>query len=72
MRAVRAVTLVERGFAPGADPRALKLELSVSAANLLNRPQYGPVVGVLTSPFFTRPTSARAPHTLEVGAGLSF
>ena len=48
------------------------VELYVQAFNTLNRLNALNFSGVLTSPFFGRPTSAAPPRRVEVGARMNF
>ncbi len=44
----------------------------VNVQNLLNHQQLGQYSGVMTSPFFGRPNSARNPRTIELGLRFNF
>jgi hypothetical protein len=48
------------------------VELWVQAYNALNRTNAINVSGVMTSPFFGRPTSSAPPRRLELGARVGF
>jgi len=72
LRLARGFTLHKAQRPAGSDPRVLRLDLVAWATNLLNRAQYGPVVGVLSSPLFGRPTSATGSRRIEIGANVSF
>jgi hypothetical protein len=50
----------------------VRVEVYASAQNLTNRPNYATISGVMTSPFFGRPTAAVNPRRVEVGARLAF
>ena len=56
-----------RGRPSGGGP---EMRLFVDVRNLLNRANYTRYSGVLSSPFFGRPVSARSPR--EIGVGLRF
>ena len=49
-----------------------KLQLNISANNLLNNAQLRGYSGVMTSPLFGRPTGAAAGRTVTLGLGLIF
>jgi len=49
-----------------------KLQLTVSATNLLNNTQLRGYSGVMTSPLFGKPTGAAAGRTVMAGLGLTF
>ncbi len=49
-----------------------RLSWSVNAMNLTNRANYAGVSGVLTSPFFMRPTSVQNPRKVDVGMSVAF
>jgi hypothetical protein len=49
-----------------------RLEMYLSVQNLFNRVNYSSYVGVLTSPYFGRPTSAQAARRMELGWRFSF
>ncbi len=60
------------GRGPGQQNQGKRLEMYVSVQNLFNRVNYGSYVGVLTSPFFGRATSAQAARRMELGWRFSF
>jgi len=56
----------------GADGKRIGFELFVSAQNLLNRVNPMGYPGVLTSPFFGRPTAAGPARKVDLGVKLLF
>ncbi len=60
------------GRGPGQQNQGKRLEMFVSAQNLFNRVNYSNFVGVLTSPFYGRATSALAARRMELGWRFSF
>jgi hypothetical protein len=60
------------GGRPGQREQGKRLEMYVSAQNLFNRVNYTNFVGVLTSPFYGRATSAQAARRMELGWRFSF
>jgi hypothetical protein len=60
------------GFSGGADGKRFKVELFAAATNLFNHTNPLAYSGVMTSPFFGRPTSASAPRRVELGARFGF
>lgn len=60
------------GFGGGAEDKRWRFELYVAAQNLLNRTNPLGFSGVMTSPFFGRPTSAATARKIELGARFAF
>jgi hypothetical protein len=62
------------GFMPGggAENKRIRIELFVSAQNLLNRVTPVGYSGVMTSPFFGRPTAAMPGRRIDIGARVGF
>jgi hypothetical protein len=60
------------GRGPGQQNQGKRLEMYVSVQNLFNRVNYTNFVGVLTSPFYGRATSAQAARRAELGWRFSF
>jgi hypothetical protein len=60
------------GFSGGADDKRWRVELYVAGTNLLNHTNFTGYSGVMTSPFFTDPTSAGPARKLELGARFGF
>jgi hypothetical protein len=60
------------GFSGGAENKRWRFELYVAAQNLLNRTNPLGYSGVMTSPFFGRPTSAAPARKIELGARFGF
>jgi hypothetical protein len=59
--------------APGAPaPRRYRVVISVNAANLTNRHNYGGHSGVMTSSFFGQPTFVINPRRVDVGLNVGF
>ena len=56
----------------GPNEKRYSVELYAQAYNLLNHMNALNFSGVMTSPFFGRPTSAAAPRRMEIGARLTF
>jgi len=56
----------------GAQNSRYRLEFSLSFQNLLNRANYVGYSGVITSPFYGKPTSVVNPRSLQLGARLGF
>jgi hypothetical protein len=52
--------------------KLVSCELYASATNLLNRANFTGYTGVITSPYFGQPTSARPPRRIEVGMRVGF
>jgi hypothetical protein len=46
--------------------------VSLDAFNVLNRVNYGGFVGVVGSPLFGQPISARPPRQVQISMGLTF
>jgi len=57
---------------PGGRGPGRRFEMYLSVQNLFNRVNYTSYVGVLTSPLFSRPTSAQAARRMELGWRFSF
>jgi carboxypeptidase family protein/TonB-dependent receptor-like protein len=53
-----------------ADPG--ELQINIDVVNLLNRTNYVDVVGVLSSPLFGHPISAREPRSIQISIGYRF
>ena len=60
------------GGATGAENKRLRIELYASAQNLFNRTNAIGYSGVMTSPFFDRPTAALPGRRIELGARIGF
>jgi hypothetical protein len=60
------------GFSGGAEEKRWRLEIYLAGTNLVNRFNPGAYSGVLTSPFFGRPTSAGPQRKLELGMRFGF
>jgi hypothetical protein len=60
------------GFSGGADNKRWRIELYVAGTNILNHTNFMGYSGVMTSPFFTDPTSAGPARKLELGARFGF
>jgi hypothetical protein len=60
------------GFSGGAENKRWRFELYVAAQNLLNRMNPLGYSGVMTSPFFGRPTSAAPARKIELGTRFGF
>jgi Carboxypeptidase regulatory-like domain len=60
------------GFSGGAEDKRWRIELYLAATNVLNHTNFTGYSGVLTSPFFSEPTSAGPARKLEVGARFGF
>lgn len=60
------------GFSGGAEDKRWRFELFVAATNLFNHTNLLGYSGVMTSPFFGKPTSAGAPRRVEIGARFGF
>jgi hypothetical protein len=60
------------GFTGGAEDKRWRIELYVAATNLANHTNLMGYSGVMTSPFFGRPTSAGPSRKLELGARFGF
>ena len=56
----------------GNNSKLVSCELYASATNLLNRVNYTGYTGVVTSPYFGEPTSARPARRIEVGMRVGF
>jgi hypothetical protein len=72
------VRIGERGGAGGGMPfmsdrtKLVSCEVYASATNLLNRTNFAGYSGVITSPYYGQPTSARPPRRIEVGMRVGF
>ncbi len=60
------------GFGGGAVDKRFRIELYLSAQNLLNRANDVGYSGVVTSPFFAQPTNVMNPRKLQVGMRSGF
>jgi hypothetical protein len=60
------------GFSGGADDKRWRVELYVAGTNILNHTNFMGYSGVMTSRFFTDPTSAGPARKLELGARFGF
>jgi hypothetical protein len=60
------------GFGGGPSDRRFRLEFYAAAQNLTNRTSYTTYSGVMTSPFFGRPTGAAAARRAQVGVRFGF
>lgn len=60
------------GFGGGAADKRFRIEVYISGQNLLNRANYVGYSGVVTSPFFGRPTSVMNPRKLQMGVRFGF
>lgn len=60
------------GFGGGAADKRFRIELYLSAQNLLNRANYVGYSGVITSPFFGQPTNVMNPRKLQMGLRFGF
>jgi hypothetical protein len=63
------------GAAPGGTggpPPRYRFGIYVSVNNLTNRANYGGFSGVMTSPFFLRPTAVNNPRKVDMGLNVSF
>ncbi|HUR19247.1 MAG TPA: hypothetical protein VMZ90_00470 [Vicinamibacterales bacterium] len=49
-----------------------RLNVSLQATNLTNRPNYGGYSGVMTSPYFRSATSVQPPRKIDLGLTFSF
>ncbi len=67
--------------APGSGPQVVtaprpvaryRLQIGVNAQNLTNRQNYSGYSGVMTSPFFEKPTTVTNPRKVDLTVGLSF
>lgn len=56
----------------GATDKRVRLDVYIAASNIFNHVNYTNFSGVLTSPFFGRPTSAQAGRRVELGARIGF
>lgn len=56
----------------GSDSRRFRLELYAAAQNVTNHANYVGYSGVLTTPFFGRPTTALNPRKIELGMRFGF
>jgi hypothetical protein len=59
-------------FGGGADDKRIRFELFASASNLLNHVNRTGYSGVMTSPFFGRPTAAMPGRRVDVGVRIGF
>ena len=57
---------------PGEKRRQGRIQLVLDAFNLLNQVNYGPYVGVMTSPFFGRAVVARDPRSFQFAVRYGF
>jgi hypothetical protein len=63
---------------PGAPPNATQAQIRYRVVlfgnvnNLMNHPNYGGFSGVMTSPFFKRPTSVNNPRRVDFGMNVNF
>ncbi len=53
-------------------PPRLQMQITADVRNALNHTNFGNYSGVMTSPFFGRPTSARNPREIQVGLRFNF
>lgn len=60
------------GFGDGADNKRVRVELFATASNLFNRVDLIGYSGVMTSPFFGRPTAAGPARKLDLGVRIGF
>jgi hypothetical protein len=60
------------GFSGGAAGKRYRIELYASAQNVTNRANYIGYSGVLSSPFFGKPTNVLNPRKIELGARFGF
>jgi hypothetical protein len=60
------------GFSGGAEDKRWRVELYLAATNVLNHTNFTGYSGVMTSPFFSEPTSAGPARRLELGARFAF
>ena len=60
------------GFSGGAENKRWRVEIYLAAQNVFNHTNWFSYSGVMTSPFFGRPTSASSPRKVEVGTRFSF
>lgn len=60
------------GFGGGAADKRFRLEVYVSAQNLLNRANFTAYSFVMTSPFFGQPVAASQPRKLQAGLRFAF
>jgi hypothetical protein len=60
------------GGGPMDRTKVVSFEAYVSATNVLNNVNYSGYTGVITSPYFGQPTSARAPRRIEIGMRMMF
>lgn len=60
------------GFGGGAVDKRFRVEVYVTAQNLLNRANYVGYSGVVTSPFFGQPTSVMNPRKVQLGIRFGF
>jgi hypothetical protein len=60
------------GGGPMDRTKVVSFEAYVSASNVLNNVNYTGFTGVITSPTFGQPTSARAPRRIEIGLRMMF
>jgi hypothetical protein len=49
-----------------------ELQFNIDLINVLNRANYGDIVGILSSPFFGRPTSAKEPRSIQISITYQF
>lgn len=69
-----AASRQERGGGDRGAPSATRCRLAftLSVTNLANRPNFSGYSGVMTSPFFRRPTSVMNPRKFDLGMSLRF
>jgi hypothetical protein len=60
------------GFSGGSEDKRFRVEWYLAGTNLFNHMNPGAYSGVMTSPFYGRPTSAGAPRKLELGMRFGF
>jgi hypothetical protein len=60
------------GFSGGAENKRWRFEVYLAAQNVFNHTNWFGYSGVMTSPFFGRPTSASSPRKIELGTRFSF
>ena len=63
---------VPLGATGGAGPARYRLNVFVNIQNLTNHQNLGGYSGVMTSPFFGRPTFASNPRRVDMGLGITF
>lgn len=60
------------GFGPGAQNKRFQLQFYAAAQNVTNRANYIGFSGVITSPFFGKPTNVLNPRKVELGVRFGF